>query len=196
MKHVELWADGASKGNGTENAAAGFGVILKMGSYEKEFSGKVPGAQTNNRAELTAVIYGLSKLKYSCEVTVYTDSSVVCSAPDCILRGYRTSNKKPAANRDLLEKLAHLLNIHKVKFEKVTGHSGNKYNELCDRLASLACFNEEYTVDANEKRAYADWCLSNNWRNLDHEAGTFVMGEGWDDEEYEKWVMRTNKNYK
>ena len=139
MKQIALWADGACKGNGAKNAIAGWGVVLKMGDYEKTYSGKVPGDQTNNRAELTAVISGLAELKYKCQVTVYTDSKTVCSAPGCILRGYMTASKKPAANRDLLEELAHLLDFHDVKFEKVAGHSGNKYNELCDQLASAAC---------------------------------------------------------
>ncbi len=31
---------------------------------------------------------------------------------------------------------------------------------------------------------YADWCLTNNWLKLDHAAGDYVLGEGWDDEEY------------
>ena len=137
---VELWSDGACKNNGTSKAVAAYGTIVKAGNYEKEIIGRVNGEQTNNRAELAGVIAGLSVLKYPCTVKVYTDSQVVCCAPACISRGYRTSAKKPAANIDLLKELATLLDKHSVTFEKVTGHTGINMNERCDALASKACF--------------------------------------------------------
>lgn len=137
---VEIWSDGACKNNGTSNAVAAYGTIIKAGNAEKEITGRVTGEQTNNRAELSGVIAGLSALKYPCTVKVYTDSQVVCYAPACIARGYRTSAKKQAANIDLLKELSALLNKHTVTFEKVIGHTGIAMNERCDKLASIACF--------------------------------------------------------
>ena len=50
-------------------------------------------------------------------------------------RGWIKSDKKPALNVDLWEKLLPLLEIHQVQFNWVKGHAGHPENERCDRLA-------------------------------------------------------------
>ena len=45
------------------------------------------------------------------------------------------SDKKPALNVDLWERLLPLLEKHKVTFNWVKGHAGHPENERCDRLA-------------------------------------------------------------
>ena len=97
--------------------------------------------------ELTAVIRALQKLKYACEVTVYTDSMYVSNA---FKKGWfwqwkknnwlRTGNKE-ILNKDLWEELDKLLKIHKVTFEWVKGHAGHPENEKCDELATTAIKN-------------------------------------------------------
>ena len=52
MKQVEIFTDGACKGN---PGPGGWGAVLRMGGHEKELSGHAP-ATTNNRMELSAVI--------------------------------------------------------------------------------------------------------------------------------------------
>ena len=49
MKQVEIYTDGACKGN---PGPGGWGAVLRMGGHEKELSGSAP-ATTNNRMELT-----------------------------------------------------------------------------------------------------------------------------------------------
>lgn len=41
-------------------------------------------------------------------------------------------------NRELWEDLLRLAEVHRVRFEKVKGHAGNKWNERCDALARAA----------------------------------------------------------
>lgn len=142
---VELWVDGACSNNGAENAKAGWGAVLVFGDKQKEMSGLVEGDQTNNRAEITAVIAGLSALKKHCNVLVHTDSQVVTRAPQIIERGYKTAAGRPAANQDLLEKLAEVMKNHDVTIIKVEGHAGIDLNEKCDALARAA------VVEANGK---------------------------------------------
>ena len=55
MKKVEIFTDGACKGN---PGPGGWGALLRMGRHEKEMSGGEP-ATTNNRMELTAAIKAL-----------------------------------------------------------------------------------------------------------------------------------------
>lgn len=137
MKKVELYTDGACSGN---PGRGGFGIVLKYKETEKTVS-KGYKFTTNNRMELTAVITGLSMLKYPCEVTVYSDSKYVVDAIEkgwlagWQRKGWKKSDGKPAVNSDLWQQLVPLLKMHDVSFVWVKGHDGHKYNELCDKLA-------------------------------------------------------------
>ena len=76
MKHVDIYTDGACRGN---PGRGGWGAILVYAGREKEMSGG-EAMTTNNRMELSAVIAALSALKESCEVTLTTDSQYVVTA--------------------------------------------------------------------------------------------------------------------
>lgn len=137
MKNVEIYTDGACSGN---PGKGGWGAVLIYENNRKEICGSEPET-TNNRMELTAVIQALMALKMPCSVTLTTDSKYVCDAINqgwvynWKRNGWRKSDKKPALNVDLWEELLKLLEIHKVTFVWVKGHSGNPYNERCDELA-------------------------------------------------------------
>lgn len=137
MKKVTVYTDGACSGN---PGAGGYAAVLLYNGQTKEISGGEANT-TNNRMELCAIIAGLEALKEPCEVELYSDSKYVL---DSITKGWVyswrknnwiKSDKKPALNRDLWEKLLRLIEIHKVSYVWVKGHAGNPYNELCDRLA-------------------------------------------------------------
>ncbi len=137
MKEVLMYTDGACSGN---PGPGGFGTILKYGKHEKEISGGEV-ITTNNRMELSAVIAGLKALKEPCKVSVYSDSKYIVDAVNLgwaekwKKNGWKRSNKEPALNIDLWEKLLALINIHKVSFHWVKGHAGHPENERCDALA-------------------------------------------------------------
>lgn len=137
MKHVDLFTDGACSGN---PGPGGYAAILRYGNKEKELSGGEENT-TNNRMELSAIISGLSALKESCDVTVYSDSKYVI---DAINNGWAESwkannwkkkDKKPALNPDLWDSLLSLLSQHNVSFVWIKGHDGHPENERCDKLA-------------------------------------------------------------
>ncbi|MEA1620059.1 RNase H family protein, partial [Erythrobacter sp. T5W1-R] len=73
MKQVDMFTDGACKGN---PGPGGWAALLRMGAHEKEF---VVGSAhtTNNRMEMTAILEGLKALKQPCAVTIHTDSRYV-----------------------------------------------------------------------------------------------------------------------
>lgn len=136
-KKVELFTDGACSGN---PGAGGWGAILRCNGMEKELSGG-EAMTTNNRMELSAVIAGLSALKYRCHVTIYSDSKYVVDAIEngwakkWRSNGWMRNKKEPALNPDLWEKLLRLLDQHDVQFVWVKGHAGHPENERCDQLA-------------------------------------------------------------
>ena len=124
----------------------GWGTILMYKETIKEISGYMPDT-TNNIMEITAVIEGLKKLKFACEVEIYSDSSYVVNAfnnfwiQGWIKNNWINSSKEPVKNKELWQELYELTKKHKVKFIKVKGHSDNKYNNRCDELARNAIKN-------------------------------------------------------
>lgn len=141
MKKVEIFTDGACSGN---PGPGGWGAILRYNGVEKELSGGASDT-TNNRMELSAVIFALKALKMPCEVTVTTDSKYVYESItkgwvySWQKNGWRKADKKPALNVDLWTELLELLNKHQVTFNWVKGHNEHPENERCDRLAVAEC---------------------------------------------------------
>ncbi len=138
MKHINLYTDGACKGN---PGAGGWCAILEFGGREKELSGGEKST-TNNRMELIAAIEGLSALKEPCRVTLYSDSQYLVNAVNkgwldsWIKKGWKKADKSPVLNDDLWKRLQSLLELHSVELIWVRGHDGHKYNERCDEIAS------------------------------------------------------------
>ncbi|MBW2452031.1 MAG: ribonuclease HI [Deltaproteobacteria bacterium] len=136
---VEIFSDGACSGN---PGPGGWGTILRYGDQEKELSGFEPET-TNNRMELTAAIAGLEALTRPCQVQLTTDSQYLKKGitewiEGWVARGWKNSQKKPVANRDLWERLLALSETHHIKWHWVRGHDGHAENERCDELARLA----------------------------------------------------------
>ena len=138
MKKVEIYTDGACRGN---PGRGGWGAILKYHDFEREISGGDPST-TNNRMELTAAIEALKLLKEPCSVTLTSDSKYMIDAiqknwiDSWKKKGWKKADGKPVLNVDLWEQLISLLDIHEVTFVWVQGHAGHKYNERCDELAT------------------------------------------------------------
>ena len=55
-----------------------------------------------------------------------------------VRRGWKNSQKKEVANRDLWEQLLELTRRHQVEWHWVRGHAGHPENERCDELARAA----------------------------------------------------------
>ncbi|MBW6391810.1 ribonuclease HI [Billgrantia antri] len=151
---ILIFTDGACSNNGRTNASGGWAAILVNPEGERlKIAGKLTGDEiTNNRAELTAVIEGLSALKRPADVVLTTDSKYVADGAGAWLEGWKrngwkTAAKKPVKNVDLWQRLDALLQVHTVRFIWVKGHNGHPENELADTLAQAACF-------GNEVRAY------------------------------------------
>jgi ribonuclease HI len=154
MTKVFLYSDGSARGN---PGPGGFGTILGYTDpsgqvHEKEFSCGYEKT-TNNRMELLGVITGLELLKFSCDVTVISDSKYVVDAfnqhwvESWQKNGFRKSDRKPVKNMDLWKRLLEDTGRHKVTFEWVKGHEGHPENERCDKLATTAADGENLLID-------------------------------------------------
>jgi ribonuclease HI len=100
---------------------------------------------TNNRMELLAAISGLEAVKdtQNSEIDLVTDSKYVVDgiskgwAESWRKNGWRKSDKKPALNPDLWERLLDAVKRlnGNVNFIWIKGHNGHEYNEKCDETA-------------------------------------------------------------
>jgi ribonuclease HI len=105
---------------------------------------------TNQRMEITAALEALRSLIPSAaaddEVIVVSDSTYVVK---CFTdrwwqgwqrKGWRNSQNKPVANQDLWEPLIELAvaSVPVVTFRWVKGHSGDRWNDRVDELATVA----------------------------------------------------------
>ncbi len=139
MKHVEIFTDGACKGN---PGPGGWGAVLRMGQHEKELSGSDP-ATTNNRMELTAAVRALGALIEPCEIVLHTDSKYVLEGITKWVHGWKrngwiNASKQPVRNADLWHELIAAALPHKIDWRWVKGHAGHPENERADKLASDA----------------------------------------------------------
>ena len=137
MKEVEIFTDGACRGN---PGPGGWGALLRCNGNERELFGG-ERATTNNRMELVAAIEGLRALKEPCSVVLTTDSVYVRDGitkwlANWKLKNWKTAARKPVKNEDLWRALDEQNQRHSIDWRWVKGHSGHRENDIADRLAN------------------------------------------------------------
>ncbi|BBB33019.1 ribonuclease HI [Thermotomaculum hydrothermale] len=130
---ILIYTDGACSGN---PGPGGFAAILLYKDREKIISG-FEKETTNNRMELKAVIEGLKAIKNkNLPVVVYTDSIYVQKGLTEWIENWKKRGWKKVKNTDLWKELDLIVNQFKnIEFKHIKGHSGEKYNELADKIA-------------------------------------------------------------
>jgi ribonuclease HI len=141
LPEVHLYTDGACSGN---PGPGGWAFLLVHPATGKtlERSGGEPET-TNNRMELKAVIEGLSTLKRSTRVELFTDSVYVGKGLMEYMVKWKANGWRrkegtkfvPLKNEELWRKLDELLGKHQLKYTRVAGHSGHTENDRVDQLA-------------------------------------------------------------
>ena len=141
-KNVIIYTDGACKGNPGPGAGA-YILLYKHHIYKNSVFVE---HTTNNRMEMLAVIKALECLKEPCNVTLYTDSQYIVNAfnKEWVYKWERKQWKRKKSvvkNHELWQTLLKLVRKHKVNFVWIRGHNGNKYNEMCDKIANVTIQN-------------------------------------------------------
>ncbi len=143
-KVTVVYTDGACRGN-PGPGGWGWAVDGKRSGTGSDLHGSGGESHTTNqRMEITAVIEALRAIDG--DVHVVSDSTYVvnCFRQKWYVgwkrRGWRNSQGKPVANRDLWEQLLDLAldPTRRVTFEWVKGHSGDPMNDWVDQLATEA----------------------------------------------------------
>ncbi len=166
---LKIYTDGSALGNGQKGATAGVGVFFAEGDkrytiYFSIYGFALPrneankarnlseplagGVQTNQRAELTAILRALEIAPVDQAVTIYTDSSYSINCVTIWFKSWernewKTSQGKPVMNKDLVKAiLAKIRARQEAKsitvLNWIKGHSNDPGNEAADRLAVAA----------------------------------------------------------
>ncbi|MBU0982180.1 ribonuclease HI [Patescibacteria group bacterium] len=124
---VKIYTDGSCIGN---PGPGGWAALIKGPQQTYKIQDGHPQT-TNNRMELTAVIWGiktaLAKFPEQTHLEVYSDSSWVVKT--------MTDNWKRKKNLDLWDELTPLLTEKQISWHWVRGHAGHPENEDCDTRA-------------------------------------------------------------
>ena len=148
---IIVFTDGSCSMNGSKNAKAGIGIYFGEND-KRNISKGIQGKQTNNTAELSAVIEVFSVLKEEIEqdmsITIYTDSEYVikcCTSfgEKCEKENWK-KKKGEIKNVELVKEVYSLFKENdSVSIEYVRAHSNkkdqlSKGNDGADKLAKLA----------------------------------------------------------
>ena len=136
MYHI--YSDGSCVNNGLPNAIASWSYVVvdENNNVQEACTGRVTGAQNNNRAELVAFIKALQYIRNE------RNDSFIMHVDFEALYLYCNGKAKPKTNLDLYRNISYLLNIcgsrlqvEKVKAHKTQNNIINFINGLVDKMA-------------------------------------------------------------
>jgi ribonuclease HI len=135
------YTDGACAPSNPGPAGWGAVVIAPDGSETDHYGFIGPG--TNQIAELTAALEGLSRVPPVADVELVSDSQYVLKGltewrAGWERKGYRNAKGEPVANLALWKKLFAAADARRVTTRWVRGHNGDVRNERADALANRA----------------------------------------------------------
>ncbi|KAF6743453.1 ribonuclease H-like domain-containing protein, partial [Ephemerocybe angulata] len=130
-----VYVDGSALRNGTEAARAGSGVYYGRGSGRNE-AVRVPDNQSNNRAELYAVLRTVQSVNTHLTLVINSDSEYAINMLTTWAAKYTALGWR-VTNGDVLSDIAFLLRQRPAAttLRKVKAHSGHEGNDAADALA-------------------------------------------------------------
>ncbi|NP_990329.2 ribonuclease H1 precursor [Gallus gallus] len=136
-----VYTDGCCSGNGRNRARAGIGVYWGPG-HPLNISERLPGRQTNQRAEIHAACKAIEQAKSQNikKLIIYTDSKFTINGitswvENWKTNGWRTSSGGSVINKEDFQKLDSLSKGIEIQWMHIPGHAGFQGNEEADRLA-------------------------------------------------------------
>tara|TARA_B100000900_G_scaffold322308_1_gene281680 strand:+ start:1598 stop:2281 length:684 start_codon:yes stop_codon:yes gene_type:complete len=200
-KIINVYTDGACSNNGRPDARAGFGIWFGDND-ERNVSESFTGPQTNNRAELLAIIRALTILRDEIEkgqqVMIYSDSSY--SIRCCTTYGEKMSKKgwqmkgNDIPNRELVEVAYNFVKkYNNIKFTHIRAHTGLEDehsigNDNADRLANLSIGIESCPYQRIKSKIYLNV-------PYDEKDEAKKMGAKWDKSK-KRWYITPKNKYK
>lgn len=151
---LNIYTDGSCLKN---PGKGGWAYVVTNSTDSKVMIEKSGGERytTNNRMEIQAVINSIKDFKKYIDkkgiaeykLNIYSDSSYCVNSVNkkwikkWMENGWKTSRGTDVLNRDLWEEIINLSEDISFKLIKIKGHSGEEFNEKCDKLAKDAALN-------------------------------------------------------
>ena len=201
---INVYTDGACSNNGRPNAKAGLGIYFGPDD-PRNSSERIIGKQTNNTAELTAILRAAAILQEEILdgeiINIYSDSEYAmkcCTTYGEKLerKGWNIGSKKTIPNLDLVKKAYMVFkSLENVHFHYIAAHTGlndihSIGNEEADRLANLAIGVSEYPYIQKSKKANQSKKIYINLPYDEKEEGK-KLGTRWDPKK-KKWYILPN----
>ena len=141
---LDIYTDGSSKKIGS-TLFGGWAFIVLQNNIQIYRAANSEQGATNQRMELMAILKALRyaqnvRLPYE-RVIVYSDSAYAINCykqqwyANWMMNGWKTAGNKDVVNSDLWNQIIPFFDNFWYNFEKIEGHSGVVWNELCDKLA-------------------------------------------------------------
>lgn len=108
---IRIYTDGSSLSNGQVGAIGGVGVFFGKGDQRNISEGLVGTKQTNQRAELTAIMRALEVAPKDRKIIIFSDSNYAIKCATEWFQKWQQGERwvnaagKPVENRDLIQKL-------------------------------------------------------------------------------------------
>ena len=193
-----VYTDGACRNNGKPNACAGIGVYFGPNDG-RNVSRRITGKQTNNVAELTAIIEVYEIIKQDIlsgkEITIFSDSEYAIRC--CTTYGKKCVNRWDTIdipNKDLVHHAYELYcELPNVIFVHVDAHTGkqdahSKGNAEADKLATQC-------LPDNEKD-YMKYIPNKVYLNVSYDQKDIAkeLDCRWDQKKKKWYMYEDNKN--
>ena len=145
---IIIYTDGAARGNPGKAGWAAIIINYESGitNYKTKELGGFSAHATNNQMELTAPIEALKYISArqdlaGKEIEIFADSKyVIHGITEWIFNwqknNWRNAAKKPVLNKELWVELYDLTKNFQIKWQYVEGHSGDKWNDRADEIAT------------------------------------------------------------
>ena len=199
---IYVYTDGSCHGNGTKHAKAGMGVYFKEND-NRNVSRRISGKQTNNCAELRAILEVFTilweEIIQKIPIVIYTDSKyciLCCTTYGLKLhnRFWKSSQSQPIPNIELVKELFITFQKHSnVSIQYIAAHTDLKDrhslgNFHADRLANESLGNTSTnSTRSQSKKIY----LSVPIQEKDDAK---KLGARWDFRRKKWYISETHKN--
>ena len=205
---INVYTDGACSKNGYIGAVAGIGIYFGIND-SRNVSEKIRGKQTNNVAELTAIIRVAeilkSEVKHNLKINIFTDSQYsirACTTYGEALEKKNWKKKKSIPNIELVRQAYYLFKNTSVNFQYVKAHTNSSDihsigNHYADLLATNAISGETFNFQKSQtklKKTYQN--VQSNAQSNAQSNVLFLKVPYKEKEDAKKFGMRWNPTKK
>jgi len=136
--NISIYTDGSLEKYKHGETAMGIGIVFLQQNQEITFSAQTTHYPSSTRAEIMAILIALTLVPKETDITIFTDSQ--CAIEILKFKKPKTKRWNTSANPITIQMIQEIIKDRtgQTKTIKVAGHTGDKYNEMADKLAKIS----------------------------------------------------------